>query len=253
MKENLESLLYSGDEASVQLALQIIEANPEWQEILEQVNQLKDWFLLVTEQQIKLREATQILNINSIYLDNDPSKIVSQHTYGAMKWYPNLRFRCYNRILTLDREQFQSLPTFVLRKANLQKVYLVLEGHADIDFFTKKLVNCSNIKELNISLNSLYHRKKGMKILNDIPEFLEQLTQIESLFLTYNLLSTFPNSVLKLNNLKHLHLGGNQICRIPKTIKNLQNLEVLSLSGNLIPEEEIEKLKLILPDCKIIF
>ncbi len=55
----------------------------------------------------------------------------------------------------------------------------------------------------------------------------------------------------QLTNLKFLYLGGNKLDSIPAEIKNLVNLKYLYLFGNYFSDSEKEKIKKLLPNCKI--
>jgi|JI10StandDraft_1071094.scaffolds.fasta_scaffold959168_2 Leucine-rich repeat (LRR) protein len=61
----------------------------------------------------------------------------------------------------------------------------------------------------------------------------------------------FPTSIGELT--QELDISNNQLTELPEHIQNLTELKWLSLSTNLISISEQEKIKKLLPTCKIIF
>lgn len=53
--------------------------------------------------------------------------------------------------------------------------------------------------------------------------------------------------------LEELDLSYNNIKEIPRSFKKLTKLQKLDLMGNLLSDEEQDKMKRLLPNCKISF
>jgi internalin A len=68
--------------------------------------------------------------------------------------------------------------------------------------------------------------------LTQLPEELEQLTQLQHLDLSYNQLTSIPETLGQLTQLQHLDLSYNQLTSIPETLGQLTQLQHLNLSGN---------------------
>jgi Leucine-rich repeat (LRR) protein len=66
------------------------------------------------------------------------------------------------------------------------------------------------------------------------------------------LIKIILNIIRNLKNLRGIHLEFNNISDL-SPLRNLTNLELLILSRNPIKKEDIEELKKILPNCKIIY
>ena len=90
-----------------------------------------------------------------------------------------------------------------------------------------------------------------------------QLTKIDSSFwnnqllevlaLDDNKIGEIPEEVLKLKLLKSLSLKNNNLKHLPEFIAKLPALQVLNVSGNKIPYHELEIIRILLPNCKIIY
>jgi leucine-rich repeat protein SHOC2 len=93
-------------------------------------------------------------------------------------------------------------------------------------------------------LGNLYPLVKRVEQLND---------KVTALDLTNSSISNLPLFVYKNTQLKIILLGFNNLKSIDSEFKNLTNLSILNLKGNLIPIEEQEKIKKLLPNCKIEF
>lgn len=112
--------------------------------------------------------------------------------------------------------------------------------------------------------------------ISEVPEKIGQLTELETLSLIVNSISSLPVSVSKLSKLRMLDLTDNlnleqvdfitslpqleslslfgcRIKKLPANISVLKNLKQLGLTGNPIQPEEINRLKRELPHCKIVF
>jgi Leucine-rich repeat (LRR) protein len=84
-----------------------------------------------------------------------------------------------------------------------------------------------------------------------LPKGLEKMTSLEVLVIENNPLSRLPFSIYQLRNLRILSLRGTRVDRLPDSISQLENLTILDLRGTLVNQEEIEKLKALLPGCEI--
>jgi Leucine-rich repeat (LRR) protein len=103
-----------------------------------------------------------------------------------------------------------------------------------------------------------------------------QASAFEELDLSGHGLDTVPDRIFSLQNLARLNLGGNNLVELPAAISGLKKLEVLVLTGNKltllpdeiaglkslkslylsdnpIPEPELERIRTLLPECKVFF
>ncbi|PKL80761.1 MAG: hypothetical protein CVV25_03415 [Ignavibacteriae bacterium HGW-Ignavibacteriae-4] len=70
------------------------------------------------------------------------------------------------------------------------------------------------------------------KSLQEIPNCIENLNNLERILLSDNQLISLPESIGNLQNLRGLELNSNQLTTIPESIGNLQNLANLNLGYN---------------------
>ncbi|EMS89038.1 leucine-rich repeat domain-containing protein, partial [Leptospira noguchii] len=68
-----------------------------------------------------------------------------------------------------------------------------------------------------------------------------------------NQLKTLPKEIGQLKNLQELDLHNNQLATLPKEIGQLKNLQFLNLSQNQLSSKEKERIRKLLPKCKIYF
>jgi len=112
-----------------------------------------------------------------------------------------------------------------------------------IEELPHEIANLSNLKFLDLQINKL-------KVL---PEEIGNLKNLETLYLGSNILTTVSPKIGLLVNLKHLDLSNNNLKTLPLEITNLTKLKELYLIGNDFSEMEKQKIKKLLPNCKIVF
>lgn len=93
----------------------------------------------------------------------------------------------------------------------------------------------------------------GHNQLTRLPDSIGNLTNLTTLGLSYNQLTTLPDSFGDLTNLTNLGLYNNEITSLPDSIGNLTNLTELTLWDNPISESEQERIRSLLPNCRITF
>ncbi len=89
--------------------------------------------------------------------------------------------------------------------------------------------------------------------ISQVPPEIGNLKNLKLLSLKSNKIKQLPKEIGKLTNLKKLNLAGNQLNALPTEISGLKNLKVLNLKKNPIAPEEQQKIKQLLPKCKIKF
>lgn len=112
-----------------------------------------------------------------------------------------------------------------------------------LDSMPKQLFKLSALKFLSLSNTHTKYLSKHF----------ERLPDLEVLIVENNPIEALPFDIYKAQKLRLLSLRGNKISRIPDSISQLENLTLLDLRGNPISEEEVEKLRALLPGCEVKF
>jgi hypothetical protein len=140
-------------------------------------------------------------------------------------------------------------------------------------FLYNQNITTLNDSVLSLKINKLVIVSVYFSKLKTIPDQINNLTELTSLYLDNNELTTVPGTIGNLKKLQVLNLAYNKIKILPESIGDLINLEYLNLDGNnelkinvdvigklknlkqlnfpswKLNETEKQKLKLLLPDC----
>lgn len=83
---------------------------------------------------------------------------------------------------------------------------------------------------------------------------IRQMSKLKTLDLSYNNMTGMPAEIGQLSNLEVLNYSYNKIDGLPNELANLKNnLKEFNLTGNPLSQEQIESLKMALPNTTIIF
>ena len=119
-----------------------------------------------------------------------------------------------------------------------------------LDLICNQLTNLpKEIGQLtNLTLLNLWDNQ-----LKSLPKEIGQLTNLTSLRLLKTQLTSLPKEIGQLTKLSKLSLFNNQLTSLPKEIGQLTKLTELDLSENKFSNSEKERIKNLLPNCKIDF
>jgi Leucine-rich repeat (LRR) protein len=165
--------------------------------------------------------------------------------------------------LDLSSNELISLPKGIAKLKNLTTLDLhdnqltnlpaqigELKNLTTLDLYDNQLTNLpiqigelKNLTTLNLERNQL----------TSLPAQIEELKNLTELDLYNNQLTSLPAKIGELKNLTKLDLNHNQLTSLPAQIGELKNLKELDLGYNPIPQKEQERIRQLLPNCKIQF
>ena len=135
-------------------------------------------------------------------------------------------------------DYFQLIPT------ELIEILISFLNNDSLDSF----IQCYSFNSLNLYIVFKYHfgyhknvnlseykRYLGLETLKDklkLKQSIEELSNLDKLYLNNNQLTSLPKEIGNLTSLQTLYLGDNQLTSLPGEIGNLTSLQRLDLYNN---------------------
>ena len=105
-------------------------------------------------------------------------------------------------------------------------------------------------KMINLTVLKIDHNQLNGNLIGEI----RQMTKLRTLNVSYNNMTGMPAELGQLHSLESLDYSNNKITGLPNEIEQLKdNLKEFDLTGNPLSIEQISKIKIALPNTKIIF
>jgi Leucine-rich repeat (LRR) protein len=199
-------------------------------------------------------EIGQLKSLTSLYLNGNrlsvlPSEIWQLQSLNSLSLGYCLNLDLIDTFKKL--KELQSLTSLDLSSNELSVLPSEigqLKSLTSLDLSHNKLsILPSEIGQLQ-SLTSLSLDGNKLSIL---PSEIGQLQSLTSLSLDGNKLSVLPSEIGQLQSLNSLYLDSNELSVLPSEIGQLQSLTSLYLNDNKFSEVEKQKIKNLLPNCKI--
>lgn len=95
----------------------------------------------------------------------------------------------------------------------------------------KKIEEAYRSGARDLDLSGRYEDEKSLG-LTELPESLGQLTQLQTLNLSYQQLAVLPEWIGHFTQLKALDLSRNQLVTLPKSIGQFAHLQILEIGDN---------------------
>lgn len=131
------------------------------------------------------------------------------------------------------------LPESITKLSNLVQLSL----YGQLNYLPSDIDKLSNLKGITA----------GYLGLKEIPESIGNLKKLTSFSVAANDISSIPESIGGLSSIQSLYLGRNQITYFPASMANLSGtLRELFVNGNKYSDDELLKLKKMLPNTEII-
>jgi hypothetical protein len=147
-----------------------------------------------------------------------------------------------HKVLSIDLEN-QGLSKLSYKLSRLDKIVSINLLGNQFETFPTVLSKLTTLEEISLSSNELA----------SIEAEIGQLKNLRILIMNNNQLKELPKEIGELTNLLYLEIGNNKLTSLPEEIKYLTSLEVLHLERNNLSETEKQRIKQLLPKCKIHF
>lgn len=243
MKENFLHLLQSPDIENIELALQLVQGNPEWQAEVKRYEELYEFFFRKYTAFIKAEHIVHInqgtLDISHRGLDHLPKAVLAVDIVKKAIFENNRFWTLPKEIkhwkslqsLDLTYNQIRQLPEDMLHLQNLKKLQLETNG---IRVFPEVICELERLEYLDLHHNQL----------EKIPDEIGKLKHLTKLSVERNAIDMLPQTLGNLNSLEYLNISSNQLTALPQTFISLQNLKELYLSDNIkFSNKDYEMLK----------
>ena len=155
---------------------------------------------------------------------------------GKQKWMSIFTlYKKYQNNQKLSLKEKYALIAHPYFAKSINSIYL---ADYRIEKLPEYIENLCNLEFIDLRINQL----------KELPPQFSKLNSLQKIFLTHNKLHSISETITQNKNLLELQFNANQISHISHTINNLQNLEILNLSNNklsTLPEEisELQKLE----------
>ncbi|WP_168802016.1 leucine-rich repeat domain-containing protein [Chryseobacterium candidae] len=159
--------------------------------------------------------------------------------------------------LKLDRNKFTDLPEEFELLDNLEKLDV---SHNRLLYLPDKIGRSSNLKDLNVSNNELlflpdlsgFRKLERLDLSNNrylmkLPEEIGNLSKLTKLNVIGTGIEDIPEDLKLLNNLERAEVGLNKLFDEPEEIDNPSNLKALNFSNN---EQQLKELSRRIEEAK---
>ena len=197
--------------------------------------------------------SVQVPNFKKIYGKRKRSKAynftTNEDNYAAFK----------SELARLRQNESEALSEGVAPSPSENNPYFDQMQASTSQGFQLMLISLSHAeivgKEMPVQITELSQLNRliapGMKF-TAVPNSIGNLKDLVALNLKGSNLKELPESIGNLKKLKSLNLNNNSLTQLPDSIKNMTSLKSLSLKGNNISNDELNRIKTLLPKgCKI--
>ena len=144
--------------------------------------------------------------------------------------------------LDMAHEDISELIEYISHMVYSYDITNLWLDYSNTDSLDMDFGEMNTVKELTASNN----------YISVLPKEIGKLKRLDFLSLSHNEISVLPDDIGKLVNLTELNVSYNNLTRLPLSIGNLKKLRYLNIKGNNVIEADIERIKKMLPRCKIL-
>jgi hypothetical protein len=149
------------------------------------------------------------------------------------------RFPRDSKELLFNGRKLGELPPVIGEFTELESLWVRTTG---IQQVPPELGRLTKLKKLDLSFNPA---------LAQLPPELGNLESLESLNLRQTGVTTLPDSLERLRRLTFLDLQSTPLTTVPPVLFRMPWLRTLDLYSTTLPPQELEQLRLALPECKL--
>jgi internalin A len=193
-------------------------------------------------------------------LANAQNLIILISNNNSLKQFPE----SYNGLSNLmyiefQKTAFQSFP-YSLHKLERLELFRIFENDADSVVFSDTMPGLPALRSIQfygVALNqipSFLSRCKQLEEISlvncnisEIPDFIDSLPRLKKLNLSGNQIREIPRTLFKCLKLQEVDLSNNQLTEAPEELAYMRPLGFLNLKGNMIPYEELDILRILMP------
>jgi hypothetical protein len=162
----------------------------------------------------------------------------------------------------IKNPQYFEEQTFLCIDMSVPTIQRIIEQMENFKGIKTLLITCSK-GPVDVDLDDLLTRAKNypleqLHIVNfkqfvtDIPETIDQFPNLHMLSLFNNDIRQLPASVAHLVSLQTLYADMNPVSTLLPMVESLSKLETLGIAKTNISASEMEQIKALLPNCKIL-
>jgi Leucine-rich repeat (LRR) protein len=162
----------------------------------------------------------------------------------------------------IKNPQYFEEQTFLCIDMSVPTIQRIIEHMENFKSIKSLMITCSK-GPVAVDLDDLLSRAKNypleqLHIINfkhfvaDVPETIDQFPNLKMLSLFNNNINQLPVSVAQLVSLQTFYVDMNPVSTLMPMISSLSKLEALGIAKTNISESEIEQIKTLLPNCKIL-
>lgn len=148
----------------------------------------------------------------------------------------------FDKVLSINvaNQDLDALPEDLSKLTKINSINLLGNKFTKFPAVLSKL---ATLDEISLSSNGL--REVGPEV--------GRLKNLKILIMNFNELRSLPKEIGELTELLYLDIGDNQLSTVPEELKYLTKLQELHIDDNRLSEAEKDRIKKLLPNCKIHF
>ena len=186
------------------------------------------------------------IRVNGVLLVPGETVKLRSSALRRKDWRDTLNVAVERQVEHLDLGRYffelDSFPAEILSLSNLRKLELNLNSLTSLP---PEIAYLENLEEFNLAHNQIAHlpveicQLQSLKVLDlrsnglmELPEEINQLVELTTLYVQDNKMRTLPATIGELPKLQSLFLNNNMLLSVPDETGNCVSLEMVNFRGN---------------------